>query len=232
MKKILVVLIFIVVLFAGPALADNQIAVPVENLDFMRATLHSQYDCGVGAIVEVMAFWGQNGFPNLLQGGTFTGQSPDNGTAMQNLHQFFLKRENSGFDGSYTYPSSMPSYIAKYFQSSGYDVQVLRDTYVTWSEISAEIEAGRPVIMVGYGANHFFVVKGITQNPQTLTVLWGHVPEVRTYTRAQIIAMGPLEAFYIRPVAVDPPDDLPQEQAWWPEVSQWMGLNGWEMVRK
>ncbi len=195
---------FILLFSSVVAFADNQITVPVENLDFMRATFSSQHDCGVGAITQVVEFWGQNGFPNLFRGGAFTGLIPDNGTAMQNLHQFFLQRSNSGFNGSNVPPTTLTTYLTNYFRNSGYDVQALRDTYVTWAEISAEIEAGIPVIMLGYGANHYFVVKGITQNPQTLTVLWGHVPEVRTYTRSQIIAMGPLEVFYIRPVAVDP----------------------------
>jgi hypothetical protein len=221
---IMIVFLCILSLF-DYAYADRMLVAPVVDQDFMESTLHTDYSCGARTWVENVAFWDSNGFPNLADG-VPSGTQPDNSQYMIDLYELGLIE--SGFNGSVTYPAALRTGLEDWFQYRGYDATVIQDTSVTWSEVTGELQAGRPVPMVLYGANHWVTAIGWTSNPQTMTFLWGHLPYVRTYTRTQVISMGPMEALYVRPSNPVPVPD-PTTQPWYDEAKVWCDANGYEI---
>lgn len=211
--------------------ADIQLVAPIIDQDYMEAQLGIDYSCGARTWAENVAYWDSHGYPNLHPG-VGNGLSPDNSQYMLNLYQISV--EESGFTGTYTHPEPFAAGLEAYFAERGYAVDTQISTYPYWRDIVAELDAGRPVPMLIYGANHWVTAIGHTvatpTSPKTLTLLWGHLPFVRVVTQAQLLAMWPVTTVYVRPSGDSLPPD-PTTQPWYIEAAAWCAENGYEIER-
>lgn len=227
MKRVFIVLIM---LAASVAHADTQLTAPIVDQDYMETYWGIDYSCGARTWTENVAYWDLNGYTNLVEGAPIGG-SPDNSQYMIDLYG--LSITNSGFTGTYTYPEGLCDGLRSWFASRGYNIEITLSTYPYWRDIVAELDAGRPVPMLIYGANHWVTAIGHTvatpNAPKTLTLLWGHYPYVRVITQAQLLAYWPVTALYVRPGSQLPPD--PTTQPWFTEAAAWCAANGYEIER-
>jgi hypothetical protein len=230
MKKLAVV--FAIVFCAyGFAFADAQINnAPTIDQDVFEDLLDVAYICGPTTWAEAIGFWGINGYPNLLRG-PLSGRVPDTSLGMQAL---FIEGMDYVRFTNVTQPYNFATGVREYFADNGYDVSVIHRGrgQATWAEITAEIDAGRPVPLLVWSWNHWVLLTGYTNNPRTMTILYGHVPLKRTLSYYQLPYASQTEAIYIRPAAiVQPPPPIvdPSDEPWYNEVMQWCLDNGWEL---
>lgn len=229
MKKIFILLLIsLITLLPAMAVADKVLDVPVINLDFIRDDLGTRYDCGVGVMDEVFAYYDK--WEDIVPGQT-SGDVPDNTKYILDLHEYLMT--HSGFNGSYVDPATLSYWFNQYFLLHGVSATVIRDRGPTWAEVVSEINANRPVPLLIYGANHYVLITGYKTNPDRLVVLWNHYPEVREITYTQLVLWRPLETWYIRTdIDMLPPDETqpdPTTEPWYAEALQWCNANGWEI---
>lgn len=229
MKRLLSIVLGIVVfvVFIGISHADvtldNTVAV---DLDWIRTELGTYNDCGVGMLDELFAYYDINGLPNLVDGEP-DGLYPENSDYILDLHSYLF--DHSGFI-NYVRPNTLSYYIEQYFNNHGINVEVERDTYPYWSDMVAELDAGRPVPLLAWGANHYVLIVGYKSNPNRVTVLWGHIPLTREYTQQELLSWWPLEMWWVRPDMEEPPPIAdPSLEYWYNDVMQWCNENGWEL---
>ena len=205
--------------------------VPAIDQDIFTSMLGYKYICGPTVASELMAYWAKNGYPDLMDGKP-SGEVPDVSVPMQEL---FLKMiKYSGYNGSYTYPDPLKAGIKKYFNDNGYDVNVTLTAKgkVYWSDIIRELNAGRPVIILAWNWNHYIIVTGYSLTPtKTLTLLWGHVPLLRTIAASNFSASS-LQAIYVKPATVVPEPITPVNESWYLSAKTWCDANGWEIEIK
>jgi len=223
----------IVALFLMTGISFAALDVPAIDQDIFTSMLGYKYICGPTVASELMAYWTENGYPNLMNGKP-SNEVPDVSVPMQEL---FLKMITySGYNGSYTYPDPLKAGIKKYFNDNGYDVDVTLTAKgkVYWADIVKELDAGRPVILLSWSWSHYVIVTGYSITPtKTLTLLWGHVPLLRTISATQF-STSSLQAIYVKPVAVAPtePEVTPVNESWYANAKSWCDANGWEIEIK
>jgi len=195
--------ILILLAFATSSFGAADLPVPTLDQDLITTATGYPYICGPTSMTETLAFWDGNGYPKLMLGQP-SGSIPDMSSDM--LTFWNTNRVNSGYDGSYTYPIPMSTGISNYFTSKGYGVTVtLSDLGApTFNSIKAELDAGRPVILLDYTWGHYVVLINYAESPDTITLLWGHVPYLRTYTMDQF-HFDNSQTIFIQP---DPADAL------------------------
>jgi hypothetical protein len=226
MKKLALAIVLVFVL-VFPALADKVLDVPVINLDFIRFELGTQYDCGVGVMDEVFAYYDQ--WEDIVTGEA-TGSVPENTDYILDLHDYLM--DHSGFTGSWVLPATLAYWFEQYFTLHNVSVNITHDTSPTWNEVVTEIDADRPVPLVIYGANHYVLVIGYKTDPNRVVVLWNHDPEVREFTITQLVSWWPLETWYIHTdIEMGPPIPpvTPYNESWYQEAKAWCDANGWEI---
>ena len=241
MKKFfLLACAFVVSLSSAPAFADASVeGVPAIDQDIFERVLRVNNICGPTTFTEIVGFWGNNGYPDLLEG-PLSGQVPDTSQGMIDL--FELGMDYSGWTGNVTYPNPFAQGMKEYFNDSGYDVEVThwRRGAMGWYDLTAELDAGRPVALLVWSWQHWVVATGYTDRPRSLTVLYGHVPLVRTYYASRypyIPRLSGIEAIFVQPIGnVAPiPDPEPTPvvdpsiEPWYQAVMEWCSENGWEL---
>ena len=237
-KIILAVMIMITLLFVTGA--NAALNVPVLDQDILTSKTGYRYICGPTVATEIMAYWAKNGYTSLMAGQP-SGLIPD---VSQPTFDLFLQMVSySGYTGYYTYPQPLVNGIKKYFNEKNYDVDVIltKQGYVYWNDVVKEIDAGRPVILLDYARSHYMVLSGYATSPvKSLTVLYGHVPLVRTMKLSDFTPSR-VQAIFVRPKALTPtpepepepePEITPYNETWYPEAKAWCDANGWVIQKK
>ncbi len=195
MQRNIIFLTIFILVFAAPAF--GYLDVPQLDQDQITAVTQYQYICGPTVATEVIGYWTQHGYPDLMNGMP-SGLVPD---MSQPILDLFLAMADtySGYDGSYTYPDKLAPGMKQYFNDKGYDVDVIlsAEGATQWSAVKAEINAGRPVIMLLLDLDHYVVVIGYTKTPPTFTALVGHVPLVQTWDVSAIPSQ--VQTIFVRP---------------------------------
>lgn len=198
-RKIIFLTIFILV-FAAQAF--GYLDVPQLDQDQITAVTQYQYICGPTVATEVVGYWTKHGYPGLMNGMP-SGDVPD---MSQPILDLFLTMADtySGYDGLYTYPDKLALGIKWYFNDKGFDADVILspEGTIRLSAVKAEIDAGRPVIMLLLDMDHYVVVIGYTDTPATLTALVGHVPLLQTFDVSAIPASH-VQTIFVRPQTED-----------------------------
>jgi hypothetical protein len=224
-------------LFLPKAHADISIpGVPQIDQDIFQTTFGVRYICGPTVFSEIVGYWGSHGYPRLLDG-QLTGAIPETGQTMQTLFELAMNHY-SGYNGSYTQPADMAAGLRRYFSDRGYRFEVILSARGsdTWTRIVTELNTGRPVVMIRWDLSHWVVLTGFTGNTSnysggTLSLLYGHVPYVRTW-QASSLSRSNTQTIMVRPL--DPPDDDPEEpdpstQPWYQAVMEWCNANNYEL---
>ena len=196
MQRNIIFLTIFILVFTAPAF--GYLDVPQLDQDQITAVTQYQYICGPTVATEVIGYWTQHGYPDLMNGMP-SGLVPD---MSQPILDLFLAMADtySGYDGSYTYPDKLAPGMKQYFNDKGYDVDVIlsAEGATQWSAVKAEINAGRPVIMLLLDLDHYVVVIGYTKTPPTFTALVGHVPLVQTWD-VSAIPSSQVQTIFVRP---------------------------------
>jgi hypothetical protein len=196
MQRNIIFLTIFILVFTTPAF--GYLDVPQLDQDQITAVTQYQYICGPTVATEVIGYWTQHGYPDLMNGMP-SGIVPD---MSQPILDLFLSMADtySGYNGSYTYPDKLTRGMKQYFNDKGYDVDVIlsAEGATKWSAVKAEINAGRPVIMLLLDLDHYVVVIGYTNTPPTFTALVGHVPLVQTWD-VSAIPTSQVQTIFVRP---------------------------------
>lgn len=227
------VLLAIAIALAMVTVGNAALDVPAIDQDIFTATLGYRYICGPTVATELVAYWARNGYPNLMNGQP-SGEIPDTSAAMYELFRTMLVY--SGYTGTYTYPDTMRSGLARYFADKGYEAEVvLTRSTVKWADIKSELNAGRPVLILSYDLNHWLVLTEYTDGPtiysKYVTVLCGHVPLIRTISLSTLGVFN-MKAVYVRPKVITPVTEItPYNEFWYAAAKAWCDANGWEIEK-
>ena len=196
MQRNIIFLTIFILVFSAPAF--GYLDVPQLDQDQITAVTQYQYICGPTVATEVIGYWTQHGYPDLMNGMP-SGIVPDMSQPILDL--FLVMADTySGYDGSYTYPDKLARGMNQYFNDKGYDFDVIlsAEGATKWSAVKAEINAGRPVIILLLDMDHYIVVIGYTNTPPTFTALVGHVPLVQTWD-VSAIPSSQIQTIFVRP---------------------------------
>ena len=219
-----VILFFCTISYA----AQNEIpGVPVVNQD----AYPESGTCGVVVSTEVIAYWATHGYPDLMDGQP-SGAVPDTSGVITDLFYDLMVYVN--WQGR-VYPRDMQDGLEDYTADRGYYFEIQRSGKgrASWSAVKAEIDAGRPVILLNWDWYHYLVIIGYFDEGghREMTVLWGHWPYVREID-ADAVRVSQIETVFViplEPVEPSPPPADPSDQPWYEDVMQWCEENGWEL---
>jgi hypothetical protein len=223
MKKFIAVFfMFMIMLFSSVVYAIDD--VPAIDQDTYEDEWGVDNICGPTVASEIIGYWGAHGYPNL---------SSDMDEVLWDMISTYIVRTSSGA----TYPASLITGIEEYAWDAGYEFEVTTTGKgkTSWSGLKAEIDAGRPVILLNYAWNHYVVVIDYYESgtTRTIDILYGHIPLKRTINVATLI-LSKLQTFYIVPIT--PPDNGviiedpdPSTEDWYEEVITWCEENDWEL---
>ncbi|MGE8016708.1 S-layer homology domain-containing protein [Bacillus mycoides] len=150
-----------------------------DNFDFQEKQIQNVPDynwyrgCAPTAIGNIVAYWGQNGYNNLISNkaekqvidklADLMGTTPAKRTPIKRgdqIVQYII-------EGGSTHITDMGPGIKKYFNDVGYNPEVFLDRTPTYEEYTKEIDAGRPIILNTqnhiYYANHSITGVGYQQ---------------------------------------------------------------------
>jgi len=221
MKKLLISLVFLFLLNnTAWAIDQSEFQSPIDQ-DYYESIWGVNAICGPTSAAEMIDFWGHHGYPAL---GT-----DEEGILWDMIYEY-IYRTSSGA----TYPSSWVSGVQTYFDEYGVDVEIELTPKggASWSEFKSEIDAGRPVAICSYLMNHWMIAIDYhdtgSLTTSTITVLYGHIPLVRTYT---IPTFGPSTMYcvYVRPQGIAEPPPDPSGEDWYEACINWCILHNWEL---
>lgn len=218
-----------IILMVACLLVFSMSAWGIDSAEFVNPIDQDYYEqiwgvdniCGPTSAAEIIDYWGGHGYLNL---GT------DEEGILHDMIYEYVTRTSSGA----TYPASWVTGVSNYFAYYGVDVEIELTPKggALWSEFKSEIDAGRPVAICSYLMNHWMVAIDYNDtgslSTSTITVLYGHIPLVRTYA---VSAFGPSTMYlvYVRPQGIIEPPPDPSGEDWYQAAMEWCALNGWEL---
>jgi hypothetical protein len=151
--------------------------VPILDQGWMGTTTGYRYSCGPLSATAIMAYWALHGFPDLMSAAP-TSQVPEKSPQIVNLFRnmvTYTTYDDYDFELTVAEPK-LASELSSFLESKGYSgtVELAGWGHVTFERIRNEIDAGRPVMLLVVGWNHWMVVKGYDDYTRQLEVLWGH----------------------------------------------------------
>lgn len=172
---------------------------PSVDQDNMYSSTSYNYNCGVRASTEVMGYWANHGFSNLMTA-LPNGLLPDDSTQMQTLFTNMVNYTTysnycDGDSGrgqywytnmycytTYNYPTSgsivyLIDKLKSYLTLKGYNGTVSSEGGLpSFATIKSKIDSGIPVMLLLSGCNHWVTVLGynITGGLQNIYINIGH----------------------------------------------------------
>ena len=233
MKKLSVLFIAVFCL-VGVAFADSDIPdVPIVDQDIYEIVFGDRYICGPTTASEVTGFWDSHGYPNLVED-EFSWEIPETSDTMTDLMDEMIYDWTGWIRGVGNYPEDLAQGIRDYAADKGYDFEVVLGSRgrASWADCTAELDAGRPVILLRWDIPHYVVITGYRDNPREIDILYGHIPYERTW-RVSSLPFSALQTIFIRPQGSTPPPPPPPPdpsgEYWYDDVIQWCQENGWEL---
>ncbi|HDR7700301.1 C39 family peptidase [Bacillus toyonensis] len=101
--------------------------------------------CSPTAIANLVAYWSQNGFPNLFKKNETSNQLIDNLATLMETDRGTGKDTNGILHG--TWPLKMAPGIKKYWNDRGYSPETIYDDEISYEKYKGEIDAKRPIVI-------------------------------------------------------------------------------------
>jgi len=138
--------------------------------DYQQGDFAGTNDCTPIASAVILGYWDANGFPNMIDGSNDFATNPTGVTDLVNA-----LKTNMGWTSSGTQIDAIDAGIMATASGRGYTFSAANDYVVIWSDITAQINAGRPAVFTmchaNYGTLHSVGCLGYDEQGSTKTVI-------------------------------------------------------------
>jgi|GEM_PF-3740522 len=121
--------------------------------DYQQGDFAGSNDCAPVASADILGYWDANGFPNLIDGSNDYATNPTGVTDLVNALKTNMRWTSSGTQIAWIWAG-----IADTAYQRGYSFSTANDGSVVWSDITTQIDAGRPAVFtmyhLSYGGMH------------------------------------------------------------------------------
>jgi len=117
--------------------------------DYQQGDFAGTNDCAPVASADILGYWDANGLPNLIDGSNDFATNPTGVTDLVNALKTNMRWTSSGTQIAWIWAG-----IADTAYQRGYSFSTANDGSVVWSDITTQIDAGRPAVFTMYHSSY------------------------------------------------------------------------------